>query len=209
MRSLITAADVKSMAGEGEKTIYVDTGTIITPAARDAADELDISIVDKTERPQQNRVEAPSGGIDPGQGIDPLLIARIVKEVMASLSGTTFAGMMKEADPCGLLLVKGKTIAFEKFIGGKTNENIGVKEIFTRKESPLLSAGFMTLEKTNFTREQKCEEITCILEGSLDITVNQTTYRGAAGDVFYLPKGRDITFSSEDKVKYFFVAYPV
>jgi len=52
------------------------------------------------------------------------------------------------------------------------------------------------------------EELDYVIEGSLDIIVNGKTYRGKAGDVFYIPKNTTVTFSTPDKAKFFFVTYP-
>ncbi|NLL18072.1 MAG: ethanolamine utilization protein EutQ, partial [Clostridia bacterium] len=44
MKRLVAVSDIKDLAGTGKKALYVEPGTIITPAARDAANEMGISI---------------------------------------------------------------------------------------------------------------------------------------------------------------------
>lgn len=44
MKKLVTAADVRNMSGSGQKVIYLDRSTIITPAARDLVYEIGMSI---------------------------------------------------------------------------------------------------------------------------------------------------------------------
>ena len=204
MKKLITAGEVKQAAATGEKILQVEPGTIITPAARDVINELNMRL-EEVAQPKQPRLVSPDKEAVWKSGITSELIASIVKEVMASLPGAKNTAMIKQADPSGLCLVKGDTVQCEKIDTGKTGDNVGVKEIFTQKETSNLVAGFMTLERTSFLRNVKCAEIKFIFEGTLEITVNGTTYRGEAGDAFFIPKDATVTISAPDKVKLFYI----
>ncbi|MHB8170111.1 MAG: cupin domain-containing protein [Thermincolia bacterium] len=221
MKKLITAADIKSILGTGQKVVYVGKDTIITPSARDTAAELGIAIQTGTAPSAPAEVQVSAGtsgpactgdGCGPGaapEGISQELITRIVMEVLSGMPGLKpEPALVTEADPSGIRLVRGDSVKCEPFDTGKPNDKVGLKEIFTIRESPDMAAGFMTLEDTAFSWNLTYEEIDYIVEGTLDITINGKTYRGKAGDVFYIPRNTNITFSTPDKAKFFYVAYP-
>lgn len=254
MKKLITVNEIKQAASAGQKAIYLEPGTIITPAARDAAREQGIVLnyagdgpiptnVSRVTGPQQGTFGVdscaegyygkPTIGIvanpnvnDSGTNVasnsnanvvsnssvnanvDPGMISRVVKEILAAIPGLPKREMDKEVDPSGICLVRGKTVECEDFDTGKPGDKVGIKEILSRKESPDLATGFMTLEETSFEWTLGYDEVDYIIEGILDITIDGRTYRGRAGDVFFIPKNTHITFSTPDKVKFFFVTYP-
>ncbi len=88
------------------------------------------------------------------------------------------------------------------------DDKVGIGEILSIKESPNMASGFMTMEKTSFDWTLKYEEIDYVVDGMLEFKVNGQTYRGQAGDVFYIPANASVTFSAPGKVKFFFVTYP-
>lgn len=218
MKKLITTADVRSLLGSGQKTIQVEPGTIITPAARDMASELGVSL--QTGPPNDMSKQAgAAAGTSPGNAagaaklneISPALIAQIVKEVVASMTGPAQARepeIVKEEDPSGVRLVKGQTVNCDPFNTGNPRDKVGIREILTLKESPSMCPGFMTVEDSAFSWDLTYDEVDYVVEGTLDIIVNGKTYRGKAGDVFYIPRNTTVTFSSPDKAKFFFVTYP-
>ncbi len=207
MKTLISVNEIKSLASAGKKVLYVEPGTIITPAARDAAGEWGIVI--KFGLEPQEQVKEPENVSDPVlQTVSPELISKIVMEVMANLPQCHPTEIVKEVDSSGIRLVRGNSVRCESFNTGNPKDKVGIKEILTIKESPNMCTGFMTLDKTSFDWHLMYEEIDYIVEGTLDITINGKTYRGKAGDVFYIPADSKITFSSSDQVKFFFVTYP-
>lgn len=247
MKKLITVSDIKQAAASGQKAIYVEPGTIITPAARDMAREQGIVLnyagdgpiptnVSRVTGPQQGTFGVdscaegyygkptlgitanpkPSADVAGNSGVtssvnahvDSGMISRMVKEILAAIPGLPQREMVKEVDPSGICLVRGKTVECDAFDTGKPGDNVGIKEILTRNESPDLATGFMTLEETSFEWTLGYDEIDYIVEGILDITIDGRTYRGRSGDVFYIPRNTHITFSTPDKVKFFFVTYP-
>jgi len=209
-KKLVTADDVRKFAETGQNKLYIGPNTIVTPAAKDVVDDLNICIVEDAGKVQKEK-DTPSPFKDKqgSASMDTDLIAKIVREVLASLTcGSVQTEMVKEADPSGLRLVKGNTVTYEKLETGMSGDRVRIKEILTQKESPNISAGFMTIENTDFLWDLKCEEINYIIDGTLDVKVNGATYRGEAGDVFYLPKETSITLSSPDKVKLFYITCP-
>lgn len=212
-KKLITAVDVKNSVHAGDKVLYVEVGTIITPAAKDTAAELGVAIKtgpapQQAEPPQAAPACCTSESIPVANGIDPALIAKIVSEVVSSMTGVKVQELVKEADPSGVRLIRGDSVTCESFNTGNPKHKVGIKEILTNRESPNMATGFMTVEESTFSWDLKYEELDYIIEGTLDIIVDGKTYRGKPGDVFYLPKDTTITFSSPDKAKFFFVTFP-
>lgn len=210
MKRLVAVSDIKDLAGTGKKALYVEPGTIITPAARDAANEMGISISFGQE-PEQVAPEAAPVKVLPEslpETICPDLIAKIVMEVIANLPQYKPAEIVKEVDPGGLRLVRGSSIRRKTPKTGNVKDKVEIKELFTPGESPNLCAGIMILDRTSCRRNLSHEEIDYIVEGSLEITVNGKTYRGNPGDVIYIPADSSITFSSSGEVKLFFVTHP-
>ncbi len=60
MKKLVTAAEVEAFRASGQKVLYVDNNTIVTPAAVDAAREAGIEIAMGTPEPE-TAAEAPAG----------------------------------------------------------------------------------------------------------------------------------------------------
>lgn len=215
MKTLISVNEIKSFASTGKKVLYVEPGTIVTPAARDAANDFGISLK-AGPAPQEPEVccvpvkEAEAAASESAApSVSPEMISRIVMEVMAKLPQLSVPEIKKEVDPqSGFCLVKGNTVACETFDTGNPQDKVGIREILTRGESPNLATGFMTLEKSSFDWHLGYEEIDYVIEGTLEFIVNGKKFTGHAGDVFYIPAGTDVTFTTPDKCKFFFVTYP-
>jgi ethanolamine utilization protein EutQ len=197
-----------------KKTLYVDSNTIITPSAKDAAAEFNIIIsfgcptsVEKACNETVNSCKIQT--VDDDEKIDMDLVYRIVKEMLnqskASCSEVPF---VKECDASGLQLIKADTVKCEPFETGNPKEKIGMMDIVTVKESPHMGAGFMTIDHCDFNWTLNYEEFDYIVEGNLDITIDGKTYKGKPGDVFYIPKDSSITWSASEFVKIFYTTYP-
>jgi len=221
VKKLVTSADVRNISGSGEKVVCLEPGTIITPAARDLVYELGMTLQTGTSNNMsksagsavQEELNGAAGNSQAAKPdvISPELIAKIVKEVVAAMPGlgqTREPEMVKEEDPSGVRLVKGNTVKCDPFNTGNPRDKVGIKEILTIKESPNMCTGFMTVEDSAFSWDLTYDEMDYVIDGTLDIIVNGKTYRGTAGDVFYIPRNTTVTFSSPDNAKFFFVTYP-
>lgn len=213
MKKLITALDVKEQLAGGERELYIDDNTIVTPAARDAANEQGLKIIKGAAFKAENCCAPASGSACATggnlQAIDPDLLAKLVRTVLDAMGGLLPQSLVKETDPTGLLLMKGGSIRMEPFSDGNGNHpGIGIKKLVDTKESKNMAAGFLAFEHAGLTRTLACDEFDYIIEGNLALAVNGKTYTGEAGDVFFIPAGTTATFSTPNKTKFFFVAYP-
>ena len=131
-------------------------------------------------------------------------LGRVVAEVMRAL-GAADVGFHKEKDSSGVLLVKSETVRCEPFEG---RENVRVKDVTTLSEAPRIAAGVLEVERTSFPWTLGYDEFDVVLSGTLEIQTQGRTYTGRAGDIFYIPKGSSISFSSPDLARYVYVTYP-
>ena len=121
------------------------------------------------------------------------VIEQVLRELDAGGGGKD--GFQKEKDPTGVLLVRSGTVKCEPFEGRR---DVRVKDVTTLNEAPRIAAGVMEVEKTSFPWTLSYDEFDIVLSGTLEIKVGERTYTGRAGDVFYIPKGSCISFSSPD-----------
>ena len=208
LKNLITATEIKKAAANCEGTLNILPESIITPAAKDVAKELGIQLI--VGSAQFNEIKKPGGAVSVEMvrsDLDPNLVAKIVGEVMACLNLTKqHTKLHKEVDPSGLRLVSGDSVELEDFDTGNPKEKIKIKELLNSKESPNLSAGFMTLESTSYATHIKHEELNYIIDGSVECTVNSKTYMAKPGDILYIPADTQITFAASHYVKLFYVS---
>jgi len=215
MKTLISVNEIKNFVSQGKKVHYLEPGTIITPAARDAAHEFGITL--KIGPAPQEAVccaeEVKGETAEPAEPavsqVSPELISKIVMEVMARLPQFVQPDLVKEVDPeTGFALVKGNSVVCERFNTGNPKDKVGIKEILTIKESPNMATGFMTMEESSFDFQLKYDEIDYVVDGTLEFIVNGKKYTGHPGDVFFIPMNTKVTFSTPNKCKFFFVTYP-
>ena len=92
MKTLISVAEIKSLANTGKKILYVEPGTLVTPAAKDAAVEFKIEIItgyapqEIEEQCCETKVEEKIPEWCKNSAVSSELISKIIVEVMANLS---------------------------------------------------------------------------------------------------------------------------
>ena len=198
MKRLISVAEIKQAAAKNEKAIYIDSSTLITPAARDSAREYGVELLEKSAGAQPAEVLADTAlPLKNNGGIDPALLARIVEEVISCLGN-------QGCDPSGLRLLQGNSVQMEDISGTGLGCKAQRKEIF-KGQVPFPSAGFMSMQGGELSLNMECNELCYVAQGKLTCSVDGREYAGKTGDVFYLPAGQRVTFSSADPVKWFFV----
>ncbi|WP_094606993.1 Ethanolamine utilization protein EutQ [Sporomusa silvacetica DSM 10669] len=214
MKKLVSASEVKAAAEKGQKIFCVDCNTIITPAAKDLANELGVEFAADSSvagKPASKDCGLPKkASREPN--IDPDMIYQVVKAVLAN---QLLANVPAPATPyraeydqkSGLKIVRGRTVKLETFDTGDPSTNVAYREVVSKEESQM-SSGFLTIEKSSFEWELCYEEIDIVLEGSLSITINGETYHAHQGDVLFVPKGSKVIWSSSEYVKLFYVTYP-
>ena len=209
LKTLITATDVKNVAENHESTLYVQADSIITPSAKDTAQDLGVQIiVGSAPALVQDEIKSSCNPIAPPLSpLDPALVAKIVGEVMICLNQSKQPSqLIKEVDPCGLRLAKGDSVVLESYDTGNPQDKVKIKELFNSRESSNVSAGFMTLEVTSYTTLVKHDELNYIIDGTLECSVNGKTYISKPGDTLFIPADTKVTFSTSHSVRLLYVS---
>jgi ethanolamine utilization protein EutQ len=210
MKKLICAKDVEDLEKQGQKVMFIDRKTIITPAAKDAAKVFGIEF--STEKKCggseiSNLANSSSGKID-SQMIYTVLKALADKGMLKGLlENLPTAPYVAERDGDGLKLVRGNSVKFDVFDTGNPSNKVFYQELISKDESSM-SAGFLTIEKSSFEWELTYEEIDYVIEGTVTVSVNGKTYTAYPGDVLYVPSGSKVVWGSPDKAKLFYTTYP-
>lgn len=212
MKKLICAKDVEDLIKKGEKTLRIDSNTIITPSAKDAASANGIEIVcggcEAASAPSAAKMQ--DGGID-SETIYLALKAMIEKGMLTGVFDTGSAASLPpyraERDPSGFKLVRGGSARLEPLETGNPQDKVFYQELIGSEDRSSMNAGFMTIEKSRFDWDVACEEIYYIIEGVLTISINGQVYTAHQGDSLYCPKGAQVAWGAPDKVKVFYATY--
>lgn len=194
MKKLICAADVRQSYEKGTKKIGVDQKTIVTPSARDLADELGV-IFDETACLQLTE-----------ESISKNQLVELLKQL---LSGDVIQKQPYLADKHanGLKVVHGSSVRMDHLDTGNAANKVTSQEILSGNEAHL-SAGFLDIDHCSFGWKLTYEEIDYVIEGTLQITIDGKTYTAKAGDMVFVPNGSDVTWQSPDRAKMFYATYP-
>ncbi|MBT9174937.1 MAG: Ethanolamine utilization protein EutQ [candidate division WS2 bacterium] len=133
--------------------------------------------------------------------IDKTAIEEIVKEVLHRLGET-------ESVAGGPQVFQG-TLSLPTFEQAGLGNRVRLLDLITDKHCPTIGAGLMEMENCSFPWTLNYDEIDYVIEGTLEIVYQDKTITGRAGDIIYIPKGSSIQFKTPDKVRFFYVVYPV
>lgn len=142
-------------------------------------------------------------------GIDTTLLEAIVRRVInEELNGLKAQGFHKEVDSSGILRVESESVKCKPFDTGKAGDQVFLTDVFTLKESPNMACGVMEMEASAFDWTLTYDEVDFIIEGTLEIVVNNRRIVGNKGDILFIPKDTKITFSCPEHVRFLYVTYP-
>ena len=216
MKKLICVKDIEAVEKQGQKVFYIDSNTIITPSAKDAARACGIEFsteahVCEVKSSCEVKVSKPAKASE-GE-IDKDMIYKVFKAMMDKglLSGMFDATDQKpyisEKDCGGLKIVRGKSVRMDVLDTGNPSDKVVYQEIINADDGSSMNAGFITIEGCTFDWETTCEEIYHVVEGTLVVTVDGKVYTAQAGDSVFFPKGAKLAFGSPDKMKAFYATH--
>jgi len=214
MKKLICAKDVEDLNKKGQKIFYIDSDTIITPSAKDAAKACNIEFSTATG------CGTPVCGtpvcepmVTSGGAIDSNMIYTVLKAMMdkGQLTGIFDAPegtpYVADKDNSGIKIVRGKTVRFDVFDTGNPSDKVFYQEIINKDDGSSMNAGFITIEGCSFDWDVACEELYHVVEGTLTVGINGKTYTANPGDSVFFPVGAKVAFGSPDKMKAFYATY--
>lgn len=219
MKKLICTQEVEAAAAKGDKVIYIECNTIITPSAKDAAAEHGIEF--STEYCPCCGGAAPAaapaapaaqtsvqGGID-SDLIYKALTAMIEKGMLGEI--TSLVGdvpYVAETSGDGFLkLVRSSTAKWEPLDTGNPADKVFYNELIGADDGSSMNAGFITIEKCTFPWDVACQEIYYVVEGTLNVEKDGKVYTAHAGDALFFQNGAKLKFGSPDKMKAFYVTH--
>lgn len=217
MKRLICAKDVEAVKKQGNKVIYIDSNTIITPSAKDVAGACGIEF--STETPVcgtkatcEEKAAEPAKNCE--NGLESEMIYNLFKAMMdKGLLNGVFESIanpkpyVSESAGNGLKVVRGNSVKFDTFDTGNPDAKVSYQELISKDEASM-SAGLLTIDHSKFDWELTYEEIDYVIEGTLTVTIDGRTLTAYPGDVLYVPSGSKVTWGSPDKAKVFYVTYP-
>jgi len=139
--------------------------------------------------------------------IDDKLIALITQTVMEKLKENDIK-ISKRINKYGIINIKGNSVKCQPFDTGNDNNQVFLKDIVTIDESPNLMCGFMEMKESCFPWTLKYDEVDYIIEGTLEIIIDDEKIVGNEGDVIFIPQNSEIKFSTPTYVRFFYVTYP-
>lgn len=199
MQKLICEKDIQNLHARGEQIVYVDSKTIITPSARDAAESLGIKFTEEMQATQE-------GSPALFEGMDNEKIYKVLKILMER---GTLAGLLKPyqatVHDSGFKVVRGDTVQMDVLETPQADSKAKYQEIINEGE---MRAGFLTIEDSKFDWVIECEEINYVIAGSVSITIDGTVFQAKQGDALYFPKGAKVIWEASGMAKLFYTTYP-
>lgn len=196
MQKLICAQDVENLHAQGEQTIYIDSKTIITPSARDAADSLNMQFTQESQASQLSLFD----------GMDSEKVYKVMKVLIErGMLADIFKPYEAESHTCGFKVVRGKTVQMETLETGTPGTKACYQEV---SGEGAVHTGFLTIEDSRFDWTIECEEHNYVIEGCVSVTIDGQVFTAHAGDTLYFPKGTQVVWDAVGKVKIFYATYP-
>lgn len=193
MQKLICAKDVENLHAQGKQTIYISSKTIITPAARDAAKNMNMEFA---EEPEPVLFD----------GMDSEKIYKVMKVMLErGMLSELFKPYQEESHTCGFKVVRGNTVQMETLETGQPGTTAFYQEV---AGDGTVHTGFLTIEDSRFDWTIECEEHNYVIAGSVTVTIDGKVFTAHAGDVLYFPKGTKVIWDAVGKVKIFYATHP-
>ena len=124
----------------------------------------------------------------------------ILNEMLDLFSNKPYA---EDGQIGGLRIVRGNSVKYNVYDTGNVNDKVFYQELINKEDS--ISGGFLTIEDSKFERQSKYMEIGYVIEGNLNIQINDKVFTAYSGDVFYIPSDSKIIWSSKDITKLFYI----
>ena len=209
MKKLICAKEVEALEKQGQKVMYIDDNTLITPSAKDAAAACGIEF--STEAPPAPTPQAcnSAAGALPVYGT-PFMTALMEKGALGDVLQQIGCEQpyIAEKDPDGLVkLVRGNTAKWDVLDTGNPADKVFYNELIGADDGSSMNAGFMTIENCSFPWDVACEEIYYVVDGTLTVEKDGKVYTAHPGDALFFQNGAKLTFGSPDKVKVFYATH--
>lgn len=211
MKKLICAKDVEHCVQNGETVILIDSNTLITPSARDAAAQANITFREGGAAGENGSAACPAAQPASDNEIIykalQILLEKGLLGQLANLPGLEVP-YVSESDGTGMLkLVRGNTAAWQPLDTGHAGDQVYYNELITSGDGVPLTAGFMKIEGCSFSWDVALQEIYYVIEGVLTVEKDGRVFTAHAGDCLLFKRGAHLTFGTPEQVKVFYVTH--
>jgi ethanolamine utilization protein EutQ len=218
MRTLICEKDIEAFVKLGKREIVVDGSTMITPAAKDAAQALGIAVSYGCAGKGCPGGSAQACSNADGDAIDSDVVFKALsvlasKGLLEGIVGSSDASQCCCADdtpysaqrhPSGLKIVRGGSVQMEYLDTGNPSNDVHYQELISSSDSSVMNAGLLEINGCSFPWEVGCDELYYVIQGPLQIRVNGSCYTAEAGDAVNLPVGTTVNFEAKGRAKMFY-----
>lgn len=136
------------------------------------------------------------------------LIYKIVKQVLEKEQPPQGeSAFEKHVDSSGVISIKTETVKCEPFDVG-VPAKVSLKDVVTLEESPRLGCGILEIDHSTYPWTLTYDEFYYVVEGVLDIIIEERHNVGNQGDILHVPKGSSVCFSSPKTCRAVYFTYP-
>lgn len=135
------------------------------------------------------------------------IIRQVIEEKFSSLNKLDFI----KHNESGVISVKLDTVKVsekDRLDTKNPNDIVYTKDVFTLDESKRLGAGIMEMKETTFSWYLDYDEIDYVIDGHLEIIINDKKVCADKGEIILIPKGSNIKFSVPNFARFLYVTYP-
>ena len=187
-KRLFSAAEIRTWKERGETRIELAPDDLVTPEAVDVAKDLGVAL----KRMEKDPLEAD------------------VRAVVQAMSGGVLDRRPAAARGAKVRVVRGNQVQLEPFGTDvkRPGMNIRTRDIVGEAEGSPMGAGLMSFEEGSFPWTLNYDEIDYVIEGELEIRVEDESYVGHPGDVIFIPRGTSILFCTPTRCRFLYVTFP-
>ena len=149
-------------------------------------------------------------------GINEDMVTAVLKELLGGMAAAANTNpgekkirpVVKECDPSGLRVVRGRNIDMEYLDTGDPRVNCTYRSLLDTTECPHFMPVMLEIDHSSFDWYCGYSELDYVIEGTLELTIDGRKHLVHAGDVSYIPMRSHVNFASTDHCKCFAVVYP-
>jgi len=216
MKTCISLNALRDLSADA-KTVCLDENSVLSPSARDYAREKGLVVYlngkkdpivgvstgaeppCQTEKPAQSCC-AETKPTDGTVSVDVNALKTIITKAIHEYNKPA-------CENPKVTKVDGDKVVMIPFAEAPAGQKIGMTDVITEREANL-GAGFMTYENSELPWTLQYDEMDYVIEGEFTVKTGGKVYNMKPGDVFYIPKGTSVVFSSPSFCKVFYVVYP-
>lgn len=204
-KTIISATEVQQAAPSG--FLNVPAHAIITPLARELADELGVTIT-QAGQSGSGHYAPTMAGRTPVADDDLAGRIRAIVAPLLSMGGGSLAASTPARKPVKLTKLTDAKLEPFPYPGPPADMKVESVDVVTAEDGSPVAAGYMSLTKGSFPWTLHYDEVQIVLEGELHLGGDAGGKIGRPGDIFYVPKESSITFGTPSWAKFIYVTFP-